>query len=254
MICIIHCRHVMISYQWDAQERMKTLKDKLENEGFQVWLDIEKIEAEYAYNRNVPIIPLKVDHFKPDDWLGAFCGTKMYYHVGTDEMLNKNWSGLLRDINARIGAERAKHNTNQEPESNKGVSENILRWRTVLNRQRPKLQADMDPKMLVSRLKFLSQHECAEIEKSSDPVETLLGILLRCKEEAWPKAFIDALQGEAKYVHLANALEEFENVASEIKTQKDNPTDRATVFTEKTKHSTKESPCPASSNSDDDED
>ncbi|XP_072020737.1 uncharacterized protein [Amphiura filiformis] len=173
----------------------------------------------------------------------------MYYHVGTDEMLNKNWSGLLRDINARIGAD-ADH----DPETNTGVSENILRWRTVLNRQRPKLQADMDPKMLVSRLKFLLQHECAEIEKSSDPVETLLGILLRCKEEVWPNAFIDALQGETKYVHLANALEEFENVASEIKTQKDNPTDRATGFTEKTKHSTKESPCPASSNSDDDED
>ncbi|XP_072020301.1 uncharacterized protein [Amphiura filiformis] len=40
-----HGRHVMISYQWDAQERMKTLKDKLENEGFQVWLDIEKIAS-----------------------------------------------------------------------------------------------------------------------------------------------------------------------------------------------------------------
>ena len=33
----------MISYQWDAQQRMVLLKEKLEKAGITVWIDLEKM-------------------------------------------------------------------------------------------------------------------------------------------------------------------------------------------------------------------
>ena len=31
----------MISYQWDAQERMLKLRDELKKDGYDVWMDVE---------------------------------------------------------------------------------------------------------------------------------------------------------------------------------------------------------------------
>ncbi|XP_072050401.1 uncharacterized protein [Amphiura filiformis] len=132
---------LMISYQWDAQDRMIKLRDKLRHAGYSVWMDIEKMEgsilesmgkavenadvvltcisqkyqdsqncrseAEYAYTTKKPIIPLKIDGtFKPSSWLGPIIGAKMYYRVDTDEMLDGNWAGLLRDIEAHVKGAR----------------------------------------------------------------------------------------------------------------------------------------------------
>ena len=36
-------KHVMISYQWKSQERMSRLRDKLKKEGYNVWMDIDKM-------------------------------------------------------------------------------------------------------------------------------------------------------------------------------------------------------------------
>ena len=38
--------HVMISYQWDAQERMLKLRDELKRDGYNVWMDVEKMGRE----------------------------------------------------------------------------------------------------------------------------------------------------------------------------------------------------------------
>ncbi|XP_072016913.1 uncharacterized protein [Amphiura filiformis] len=136
--------HVMISYQWGTQDRMKMIRDKLQQEGYQVWIDIDKIEgsiveamgnavdnatvvlacitqdyqksqncraeAEYAYKMKVPIIPLKVGHFEATSWLGPIIGTKMYYRVDTDEKLNECWPGLLRDLEAKVKAVKEAKN------------------------------------------------------------------------------------------------------------------------------------------------
>ena len=45
----------MISYQWDAQERMLKLRDELRKEGYKVWMDVEKmgkIESEMEASEN----------------------------------------------------------------------------------------------------------------------------------------------------------------------------------------------------------
>ena len=36
----------MISYQWDAQDRMLKLRDELRSAGFKVWMDVDKMGKE----------------------------------------------------------------------------------------------------------------------------------------------------------------------------------------------------------------
>lgn len=38
-------QHIMISYQWDCQEIILRVKDELRSAGFNVWINVEKIEG-----------------------------------------------------------------------------------------------------------------------------------------------------------------------------------------------------------------
>lgn len=40
--------HVMISYQWDVQQSMLSLRDALKNDGYNVWMDIDKLGKLYT--------------------------------------------------------------------------------------------------------------------------------------------------------------------------------------------------------------
>ena len=59
-------------------------------------------EAEYAFQKNKTIIPLKVDDdFEPSGWLGPLIGTRLYYRMDTDELLRRNFPDLLRAMGDR---------------------------------------------------------------------------------------------------------------------------------------------------------
>ena len=105
--------HVMISYQWDSQEVLIEVKNRLQASGYRVWMDLEQMggstleamakavenasvvlvcvshqykespncrsEAEYAYQLRKDIIPLMMQqNYKPDGWLGMIVGTKLW--------------------------------------------------------------------------------------------------------------------------------------------------------------------------------
>ena len=36
-------KHVMISYQWDYQQTILKIRDKLKSDGFKVWIDVENM-------------------------------------------------------------------------------------------------------------------------------------------------------------------------------------------------------------------
>ncbi|XP_072021480.1 death-associated protein kinase 1-like [Amphiura filiformis] len=85
-----------------------------------------------------------------------------------------------------------------------GVSEYIVSCRLDLKRQWRQLKADMDPRLLVSRLEeFVPPDICAKIRASSsdqrvENVETVLQYLLHCEEETCLRAFFDAVHDTAK--------------------------------------------------------
>lgn len=126
---------MMISYCWAQKELCHRINDRLENDGYNVWLDRDEMrgsivesmakavehsrcvlicmssnyksstncqaEAEYAFNRKTKIIPLMVEkEYKPDGWLGFMAGSKLYIDFADkeDEEFEKAYELLIAEI------------------------------------------------------------------------------------------------------------------------------------------------------------
>ncbi|XP_072031839.1 uncharacterized protein [Amphiura filiformis] len=129
----LHTPHVMISYQWDSQEQMIKVKERLTSAGYNIWMDVDKMEgnilstmadavenaevvlvalsrkykestncrteASYAYKLKKPIVPLLVEpDYDPDGWLGALAGMLLYYRAHSDEALNTDLNSLVKEL------------------------------------------------------------------------------------------------------------------------------------------------------------
>lgn len=146
-------KHIMISYNRETRETCLKMKEKLVQNGFKVWIDVEQIqgssldsmakaiensfcvlicmtekykqsvfcraEAEYTFIRNVPFVPLILQEgFSADGWLGIMVGSKIYVSfpkLGFNESIEK----ILFQINSFL-----KKDTN-EPQANMIISTNI---------------------------------------------------------------------------------------------------------------------------------
>ena len=128
--------HVMISYQWDSQEVLVEVKNKLQASGYRVWMDLEQMggstleamakavenasvilvcvsqrykespncrsEAEYAYQLRKDIIPLMMEHnYRPDGWLGMIVGTKLWIDFRNSYGIEAGVGKLLRELGDR---------------------------------------------------------------------------------------------------------------------------------------------------------
>ena len=128
--------HVMISYQWDAQEVLVEVKNKLQASGYRVWMDLEQMggstleamakavenaavvlvcvsqrykespncrsEAEYAYQLNKDIIPLMMQHnYKADGWLGILVGAKLWIGFQSKQDINSGVAALIKELGGR---------------------------------------------------------------------------------------------------------------------------------------------------------
>ncbi|CAH1239414.1 Hypp5821 [Branchiostoma lanceolatum] len=138
-------RHVMLSYQWDSQEIVKKIKTALEANGYNVWMDIDRMggstlqamagavenasvllicmsrkykesancrgECEYARERGTDIIPLKLeDGYRPDGWLGFLVGARLYFNFDCKDRFEDVMARLMKEIGDR-GKDRASEVT-----------------------------------------------------------------------------------------------------------------------------------------------
>ncbi|KAJ7380757.1 hypothetical protein OS493_007135 [Desmophyllum pertusum] len=129
-------KHVMISYQWDVQRLVIQLKNKLQADGYKVWMDIDEMggstlesmasavenasvvlvcvsqkykespncrsEAEYTYQLHKDIIPLMMDNkYRPDGWLGFIVGTKFWIDFSEKYKLDSNADKLEKELGNR---------------------------------------------------------------------------------------------------------------------------------------------------------
>ena len=134
--------HVMISYQWDSQEVLVEVKNRLQASGYRVWMDLEQMggstleamakavenasvvlvcvshqykespncrsEAEYAYQLRKDIIPLMMQqNYKPDGWLGMIVGTKL-------------WIDLRNSVNVEAAIGKLKKELGDRGRENQG--------------------------------------------------------------------------------------------------------------------------------------
>ena len=128
--------HVMISYQWDAQEVLVEVKNKLQASGYRVWMDLEQMggstleamakavenaavvlvcvsqrykespncrsEAEYAYQLRKDIIPLMMQrNYTADGWLGMLVGTKLWIGFQSKQVINSGVGKLIKELGGR---------------------------------------------------------------------------------------------------------------------------------------------------------
>ncbi|XP_071963929.1 uncharacterized protein [Antedon mediterranea] len=137
-------RHVMISYQWDTQEILLRVRDRLKENGYVVWMDVDNIEgstlqsmaeaveeaavvlicyshryksspnarteAEYAFQLRKDIIPLKMEeNYQADGWLGAIIGTKLYIEVDPE---GNDFDTSMQKLTKELGS-RGKNNNDE---------------------------------------------------------------------------------------------------------------------------------------------
>ena len=128
--------HVMISYQWDNQELLVEVKNKLQASGYRVWMDVEQMggstleamakavedaavvlvcvsqrykespncrsEGEYAYQLNKDIIPLMMQrNYKADGWLGILVGSKLWIDFQNKQVINSGVAKLIKELRGR---------------------------------------------------------------------------------------------------------------------------------------------------------
>ena len=128
--------HVMISYQWDSQEVLVEVKNRLQASGYRVWMDLEQMggstleamakavenasvvlvcvshqykespncrsEAEYAYQLRKDIIPLMMQqNYKPDGWLGMIVGTKLWIDLRNSFNVEATTGKLKKELGDR---------------------------------------------------------------------------------------------------------------------------------------------------------
>ena len=128
--------HVMISYQWDAQEVLVEVKNKLQASGYRVWMDLDQMggstleamakaveaasvvlvcvsqrykespncrsEAEYAYQLRKDIIPLMMQrNYQPDGWLGIIVGTKLWIDFRNSHSIEAGVGKLMKELGDR---------------------------------------------------------------------------------------------------------------------------------------------------------
>nr|XP_054774382.1 uncharacterized protein LOC129282513 [Lytechinus pictus] len=135
--------HIMISYQWDSQKKVIQVKKYLEKQGYNVWMDVDKMqgnilnsmalavqnasvvlicatqkysesqncrtEAQYAYKQKKDIIPLMLEWgFEPRDWLGALIGMEKYFPLYSDELMKKTPPEIIKELGDRGKWEKNK--------------------------------------------------------------------------------------------------------------------------------------------------
>ena len=128
--------HVMISYQWDSQEVLVEVKNRLQASGYRVWMDLEQMkgstleamaeavenasavlvcvsrrykesqncrsEATYAYDLKKDIIPLMMErNYKGDGWLGIIVTGKMWFDFQSKHALEQSVTKVIKELGGR---------------------------------------------------------------------------------------------------------------------------------------------------------
>ncbi|CAF2128648.1 unnamed protein product [Rotaria magnacalcarata] len=150
--------HMMISYCWAQQPLCHKINDRLEKDGYKVWLDRDemrgsilesmaeaienskfvlvcmssnykksincKAEAEYAFNQHKKIIPLIVEpNYKADGWLGFMAGSKIYVDFAgkEGEEFDKAYDLLIEELK-RNGFNETLENSEKKTDQTNGTT------------------------------------------------------------------------------------------------------------------------------------
>ncbi|XP_050410794.1 uncharacterized protein LOC126825258 [Patella vulgata] len=138
-------QHVFISYHQRDKETVRQIWHRLQREGYDVWIDLERMSgdlleamstavedssvvilcvsegykqdqrchttANYAYNQEKGFIPLFMQSsYQPDGWLGMLLASKLYFDFSGDvnEDFDENMDRFLRELNIQVAKQGPK--------------------------------------------------------------------------------------------------------------------------------------------------
>ncbi|KAL2098201.1 hypothetical protein ACEWY4_007408 [Coilia grayii] len=143
--------HVMLSYQWDDQTLVKRVYDRLKEDGFSVWMDIEggvsgnindamaagveeavvmcpfmtpayqasrscKKELSYADVRQVPVVPIMVTrNWEASEWLGLLTAGQLWVDFRNVDRSHDHFDKCVRSLEEEIMFVAGNVLTIQEP-------------------------------------------------------------------------------------------------------------------------------------------
>jgi len=125
--------HIMLSYQWDSQELVQAVHDRLAELGFNVWMDIEggmsgnineamaeavegaqvvcpfltekyskskncKKELNYTDSLDKEIVPCMADKFKPSGWLGLITAGMLWMDFRNPANIDNSIESLIKEL------------------------------------------------------------------------------------------------------------------------------------------------------------
>ncbi|KAK7481464.1 hypothetical protein BaRGS_00027315, partial [Batillaria attramentaria] len=147
--------HIMISYSWNEKELVKNLRERLRAEGYKVWIDYEQMggstlqamaeavenaavvlvcmsekykesancQGEYTFQLRKEYIPLMMQKkYRPDGWLGAILGAKLFFDFSGKYPFEKSMQGLLKELRGR-GKSTHSVDSMDEPDATPMTSE-----------------------------------------------------------------------------------------------------------------------------------
>ncbi|XP_070547782.1 uncharacterized protein [Ptychodera flava] len=154
--------HVMISYNWDHQEEVIRIKEKLEQKGYKIWIDLDNMrgninramaegvegacvilmcvtdayktsfncekEAGYADSLRKPIIPLKLENdVRFDGWIGPIIGSKLWFDFSDMEYLDEKIESLDAEL-VSTGMKELAFNPDAKPPFMSLDPDGICEW------------------------------------------------------------------------------------------------------------------------------
>ncbi|XP_014769431.1 uncharacterized protein LOC106868605 isoform X1 [Octopus bimaculoides] len=128
--------HVFISYSVVDKESVWRIRDRLKEEGYQLWIDVDcmgpsnlqamasgienaavvlicmsekykqspscRTEAEYTFRLRKDYIPMMMQKkYNPDGWLGTMLGAKLFFDFSGKYPFEKSFGGLIKELRGR---------------------------------------------------------------------------------------------------------------------------------------------------------
>lgn len=129
--------HIMLSYNWGNQKILLQIRDRLQEKGLTVWMDVDNMEgsileamaraveearivlvcysekykdsqncrteAEYAYSQKKEIVPLLMQTgYKATGWLGAMIGARLFYDFSGKYDFDKKFTELYLALAGKL--------------------------------------------------------------------------------------------------------------------------------------------------------
>eukprot|EP00794_Sanderia_malayensis_P012816 gene12816-14129_t len=130
--------HVMLSYQWNSQKEVVRIKERLEADGYDVWMDVDDMqgniyqrmaeavqeaavivvfmtekyeqsvncnkEIQFAQVKQKSIVPVKLEkNYSPSAALGLLVAGSLYIDFTDETRFEANIASLKKEINAAMG-------------------------------------------------------------------------------------------------------------------------------------------------------